>query len=158
MNVIDSQLTKVYLVPTTTAVATAANCVTAIATAKELLCFQTFGEIGVTYGVQTYKCIDQNAVKKSRGSADLGNIPVEFLFDPADTAGQAELRAVSISGERKTVIVKYNDQITPTTGNPTYRTFETFVSGEGETIALDAAIIAKYTMEICSIPARIIAT
>ena len=158
MNVTSSQLTKVYLVPLGTAVATAANCVTAISSAKELLCFQSFGEIGITYNVQTYKCIDKNEVQKSRGSADLGNIPTEFLFDAADTAGQAELRTISISGGRKIAIVKYNDQITPTTGNPTYRTFETFVSGEGETIALDAAVIAKYTMEIASIPARIIAT
>jgi len=108
MNLTDSQLTKVYLVATGTAVATAANCVTAIAAGKELLCFQTFGEIGSTRSVQTYKCIDQATTKKSLGSFDVGNIPVEFLFDAADAAGQKELRDIYELGTRKICIVKLN--------------------------------------------------
>jgi len=158
MNLTDSQLTKVYLVALGTTVATAANCVTAIAGGKELLCFQTFGEIGSTRSVQTYKCIDQAATKKSLGSFDVGNIPVEFLFDAADAAGQKELRDIYTVGTRKICIVKLNDQITPTTGNPTYKTFEVGISGEGTTIALDTAVVAKYTMEICSLPTTILAT
>jgi len=158
MNLTDSQLTKVYLVATGTTVTTAANCVTAIAGGKELQCFQTFGEIGSTRSVQTYKCIDQAETKKSLGSFDLGNIPVEFLFDAADTLGQKELRDIYTAGTRKICIVKLNDQITPTTGNPTYKTFECAVSGEGTVIALDAAVVAKYTLEIASMPATILAT
>ena len=154
----DSQLTKVYLVDLGTTVTTAADCVTAIAGGTEFKCFQNFGDVGVTYNVQEYKCIDQNEVKKSRGSVTLGNIPVEFLFDAADVDGQSELRTLADSGDHKICIVVYNDQITPTTGNPTYRTFETFVSSDMETIAIDAAIVAKFTMELASNPARIVAT
>lgn len=158
MTITDSQLTKVYLAAEGTTVTTASDIATAIAGGTEFQCFQNFGDIGTSYSVQTYKCLDQNEVKKSRGSADLGNINVEFLFDAADTAGQAELRSLSTSGERRVCIVKYNDQITPTTGNPTYRTFETFVSSDMETIAIDQAIVAKFTIEICSVPDRVVAT
>lgn len=158
MNITDSQLTKVYLVPLGTAVATAANITTAIATAKELQCFTSFGDIGSTRNVQTYKCIDQATTKKSLGSFDLGNIPVEFLFDAADTAGQKEIRDIYKAGTRKICIVALTDQITPTTGNPTYKTFETAISSEGITIALDAAVVFKTTLEICSLPDTILAT
>ena len=154
-NLVDSQGTKVYLVPVGTVIATAENVATAIASAKEFKCFQNFGDVGVTYNVQEYKCLDQNDVKKSRGSISLGNIPVEFLFNSADVDGQEELRLIADSGDRKICIVKYNDQITPSTGNPSYRTFETFVSSDMETIAIDAAIIAKFTLELASKPVRI---
>ena len=153
-NLVDSQGTKVYLVATGTTVTTASDIATAIGTAKEFKCFQNFGDIGVTYNVQEYKCLDTSDVKKSRGSVSLGNIPVEFLFDSTDAAGQAELRAIATSGARKICIVKYND--TGTT-SPTYRTFETFVSSEMETVAIDSAVIAKFTLEIASVPARILA-
>jgi hypothetical protein len=43
------------------------------------------------------------------------------------------------------------------TTSPTYRTFETFVSSEMETVAIDSAVIAKFTLEIASVPARILA-
>ena len=158
MAITDSQLTKVYLVPLGTAVATAANCVTAIATAKELQCIQSLGDIGSTRTVQTYKCLDQAQTQKSLGSFDIGNVAVDFLFDASNATGQAELRSIYTAGTRKIAIVKLNDQITPTTGNPTYVTFETAMSAETMTIALDAAVIYKSTLEICSLPARIIAT
>lgn len=158
MAVTDSQLTKVYLAPAGTVVATAANCATAISSAKQLLCIQTFGDVGSTRNVQTYKCIDQAGVQKSLGSFDIGNVPVEFLFNAADTAGQKEIRDIYTAGTRKVAIVVLNDQITPTTGNPTYITFDCAFSAEGMSISLDQAVLYKTTMEICSLPAKIMAT
>lgn len=158
INVTDSQLTKVYLVPVGTAVATAANCVSAIATAKELISIQSFGEIGSSRAVTEYKCIDTTDTTKSLGSFTLGNIAVQFLFDASDTKGQKELRDIYPLGTRKIMIVKYNDQITPTTGNPTYKTFTAACSAENNAIAIDTAILQNYTVEICSLPATILAT
>lgn len=158
MAIVDSQLTKVYLVPVGTTVTTAADCATAIASGKELKCIQSLGDIGSTRTVQTYKCLDQAQTQKSLGSFDIGNVAVDFLFDPSDTTGQAELRSIYEAGTRKIAIVKLNDQITPTTGNPTYITFETAMSSEIISIALDNAVIYKTVLEICSLPDRIIAT
>lgn len=157
MTVIDSQLTKVYLVPLGTAVATAANIVTAIASAKELKSFTSFGDIGSTRAVQTYKVIDTADVVKSLGSFDVGNIAVEFLFDSADTAGQKEIRDIYELGTRKICIVALNDKPTGTLTNPTYKTFETAISSDMITIALDAAVVYKTTLEICSMPDTILA-
>lgn len=158
MAITDSQLTKVYLVPLGTTVTTAANCATAIASGKELLCIQNLGDIGTTRNVQTYKCLDSAGFQKSLGSFDAGSVATDFLFNAADTAGQKEIRDIYEAGTRKIAIVQLNDQITPTTGNPTYITFETAFSSDMITIALDAAVIYKTTMEICSMPYKIMAT
>ena len=158
INVTDSQLTKVYLVPTGTDVSTAGAIETAISTAKELICIQTFGEIGSTRAVTEYKCIDTTDSTKSLGSFSLPNIPVQFLFDATDVEGQAELRAMYPAGTRKIMIVALNDQITPTTGNPTYRTFTAACSAENMAIAIDTAVMQNYTIEIMSLPATILAT
>lgn len=158
MAITDSQLTKVYLVPLGTTVTGASDCATAIATAKELQCIQSLGDIGSTRSVQTYKCLDQAQTQKSLGSFDIGNVSVDFLFDASNATGQAELRSIYSAGTRKIAIVKLNDQITPTTGNPTYITFETAMSAETFTIALDSAVIYKTTLEICSLPHKIMAT
>lgn len=158
MAITDSQLTKVYLVPLGTTVNNASAIATAISTAKELQCIQSLGDIGSTRTVQTYKCLDQAQTQKSLGSFDIGNLAVDFLFDASNTTGQSELRSIYEAGTRKIAIVKLNDQITPTTGNPTYITFETAMSAETFTIALDSAVIYKTTLEICSLPDKIMAT
>jgi hypothetical protein len=59
---------------------------------------------------------------------------------------------------RRKMILELNDQITPTTGNPTYIVFEAGLSSDGVAIALDAAVMYKTTVEICSKPAMVMAT
>ena len=56
------------------------------------------------------------------------------------------------------MIIALNDQITPTTGNPTYIVFEAGISSDGVAIALDNAVLYKTTVEICSKPIMTMAT
>lgn len=151
MAITNSALTQAYLVPTTAVVATVSNIETAITTATKLTCFQSFGDLVETRSVQEYKCIDSNGAQKSLGSISLGNISVEFLFDATDVTGQDELRTMFEANTRKLMVVQLNDE--PTAGaspHPTYLVFEVGVSSSGIAIALDAAVVYKTTIELCS--------
>lgn len=151
MALTNSSLTQACLVPTTTTLTAVSDIETAIATAKKLTCFQSFGDLVETRAAQTYKCIDSNNSQKSIGSIDLGNVAVEFLFDATDATGQAELRDMFANNTRQMMIVQLNDE--PATGvspHPTYIVFEAGMASSGITIALDAAVVFKTTIEICS--------
>ena len=148
----DSQLTKVYLVDTTTTLTAVSDIETAIAGATPLTCFQTFGDLVETRASQTYKCIDSNSSQKSIGSIDLGALPIEFLFDGQNSDGQAMLRTMFANNTRKRMIVQLNDE--PTTGaspHPTYIDFEVANASSGISIALDQAVVYKTNIEICSV-------
>ena len=148
---VDSQLTKAYLVPITADLATVAKIETAKATAEQLTCFQTFGDLVETRASNEYKCIDSNDFQVSVGSITGSEIPVEFLFDSQDATGQAELRTMFDAKTRRILIVELNDE--PTTGvspHPTYIHFEVANLSSGITIALDAAVVYKTNMKVCS--------
>lgn len=151
MTLTDSQLTQVYMVDTSTALTTVSDIETAIAGATKLTCFQNFGDLVETRSAQEYKCIDSSGSQKSLGSVSLGNVAVEFLFDAMDATGQAELRAMFAGNTRKRMIVQLNDQ--PTTGaspHPTYIDVEVANASSGITIAMDAAVVYKTQIELCS--------
>jgi hypothetical protein len=156
--VTDVQGTKLYLVATGTAVATAANCVTAISGGKQIGCLQSIGDISMTRAVQQYNCISSDEVTKSAGSVSLGNQEISTLFNAADVLGQQDLIAAWDDKTRRILIIELNDQITPTTGNPTYITYEVFPSGVTIPLAKDAAVLYNATIEISSLPAIILAT
>ena len=147
----DSQLTQVYLVPTSTDLSTVTLIETAIASATKLTCFQNFGDLVETRNATEYKCIDSSNSQKSLGSISLGNVPVEFLFDATDTTGQKALRDMFSGNTRKRMIVQLNDE--PTTGaspHPTYIDVEVANASSGITIAMDAAVVYKTQIELCS--------
>ena len=151
MAITDSQLTQVYLVDTTTTLTAVSDIETAIASATKLTCFQSFGDLVETRAAQEYKCIDSNGSQKSMGSVSLGNVAVEFLFDATDTTGQSVLRTMFEGNTRKRMIVQLNDE--PTTGaspHPTYIDVEVANASSGITIALDAAVVYKTSIELCS--------
>lgn len=158
ISVTDVQGTKVYLVATGTAVATAANCVTAIAAGKQIGCLQSIGDISMTRAVQEYTCISSDESTKSVGSTSLGNQEISTLFNAADTAGQQDMIAAWDDKTRRILIIQLNDQITPTTGNPTYITYEVFPSGVTIPMAKDSAVMYNAVLEISSVPAMILAT
>jgi len=148
---VDSQLTKAYLVPTSAVLTTVSNIETAIATAEQLTCFQTFGDLVETRASTEYKCIDSNDFQVSVGSISGSEIAVEFLFDSQDATGQSDLRTMFDAKTRRILIVELND--TPTTGvtpHPTYIHFEVANLSSGVTIALDAAVVYKTSMKVCS--------
>lgn len=156
--VTDSQGTKAYLVATGTTVTTAADIVTAIAAGKQIGCIQDIGDISTTRSVQSYSCLSSDEVAKSLGSLTLPSVDMSLLFDADDATGQADMRTMYANNERRIMIIELNDQITPTTGNPTYITFEVALSKFGNSISKDNAVMQMATIEICSAPVFVYAT
>lgn len=154
----ESQNTKVYLVATSVATSTAAEIKTAITGGKQIGCLQNLGDITTSRNVQEYKCLSSDESVKSLGSISLPNISLELLFHANDASGEAELRLMYSSNTRRKMIIALNDEITPTTGNPTYIVFEAGISSDGVAIALDNAVLYKTTVEICSKPIMTMAT
>ena len=74
------------------------------------------------------------------------------MYDAADIKGQKDLRDMYAANSRRKMIVALNDQITPTTGNPTYIVFEVAVSSLNIGVAKDNAVMSKTTIELCSVP------
>ncbi|MFZ9660173.1 MAG: hypothetical protein ACO29X_06470 [Arcobacteraceae bacterium] len=149
ITVVNSQGTKAYLVAEGTTLATVANVETAIASADAILCIQTFGDISSSRSVQEYKCLSSDETAKSIGSISLGNISLELLFNSADSAGQAELRSMYADNTKREMIIELNDEGTT---SPSYVVFTVAVASEAVSIAKDAAVLYKNTIEICSLP------
>lgn len=156
--VTNTQGTKVYLVPTTADVSTASAIATAKAAGKQIGCLQSLGDISMTRAVTEYSCMSSNETAKSSGATSLGNQEISTLFNAADTAGQQDMIKMWNENTRRILIVEFNDQITPTTGNPTYMTYEVFPSGVTIPMAKDAAVLYNAVMEICSNPDFTLAT
>ena len=158
LSVTDVQGTKAYLVATGTDVSSAAAIATAITGGVQIGCIQALGDITQTRAVTEYTCISSDESSKSQGSISLGNQEISTLFNAADTAGQQDLIAMWDGKERRILIIELNDEITPTTGNPTYITYEVFVSSPTFTMQKDNAVLYNATLEISSIPALTLAT
>jgi len=156
--VTDVQGTKAYLVATGTDVSDAAAIATAISGGKQIGCIQSIGDITMSRAMQEYTCISSDESSKSQGSISLGNQEISTLFNAADAAGQQDLIAMWDDKERRILIVELNDEITPTTGNPTYITYEVFISNVSMPMAKDAAVLYNATLEISSLPAMTLAT
>lgn len=156
--VTDVQGTKIYLAATGTDVSDATAIATAISTAKQIGCLQSIGDITMSRNTQEYTCISSDESTKSQGSVTLGNQVIETLFNAADTAGQQDLIAMWDGKERRILIIELNDQITPTTGNPTYITYEVFVSNVSMTMAKDSAVMYNATLELSSLPSMTLAS
>lgn len=155
MKITDSQGTKVYLVPTSTVLTDAASVATAITAGKQIGCLQDLGEITSSRNVQEYSCLSSDEIQKSLGSISLPNLSISLLFDSTDTAGQKDLRDMFKDNERRIMIVALNDEVTPSTGNPTYIYFEAGLSSAGVAIQKDNAVMYNVTIEICSNPKQI---
>ena len=155
MKITDSQGTKVYLVPTSTVLTNAASVATAITAGKQIGCLQDLGEITSSRNVQEYSCLSSDEIQKSLGSISLPNLSISLLFDSTDTAGQKDLRDMFKDNERRIMIVALNDEVTPSTGNPTYIYFEAGLSSAGVAIQKDNAVMYNVTIEICSNPKQI---
>ena len=154
----ESQNTKCYLVATTVATSTAAAIKTAITGGKEIKFLPDLGDIGTSKNVTSYNFINTDEVAKSIGSLTLPNFACDLMYDAADVKGQKDLRDMYAANSRRKMIVALNDQITPTTGNPTYIVFEVAVSSLNIGVAKDNAVMSKTTIELCSVPVIIPAT
>lgn len=159
LSVVESQGTQAYLVATGTAVTTAAEIKTALSSAKQINCLLDLGDISLgSRSVQEYTCMSSDNAFKSLGSISLANITPQLLYKPDDTTGQQDLRSMWENNTRRIMIIELNDQITPSTGNPTYITFEAAISSPTIGIAKDNAVQYSPTIEICTTPDLIEAT
>jgi len=136
---VDSTGMDLYLVPVATATTSKAQCATAIATGKRMIKTTSLGDIGGTRAMTEYKYLSNDDSEKSMGSISYGNFTVECPFNPADTAGQNEIRTMfADKSERKAIIVN-------TDGNYTVLPVKT--SSTMKTYALDAFVVFKGTLE-----------
>ena len=149
MAFVDSTGTDFYLVATSVATTTKAACTTAISTAKRIKNLKTFGDIGGTRTVSESKFLSLDDSIKSMGSISYGNMPVECLFDSADTEGQSILKtAYSDKSERK-MIIKNTDG--------TFTVLNVKISASMKTYNIDEFVIYKATIEQNSEAVEIIA-
>ena len=159
LTVVESQGTKAYLVAVGTDVSDAAKVKTAIATAKQINCLLDLGDISLgSRSVQEYTCMSSDNAFKSLGSISLANVTPQLLYKPDDVAGQSDIRDMWTNNTRRIMIIVLNDQITPTTGNPTSITFEAAISQPTMGIAKDNAVMYNPTIEICTKPHVILAS
>lgn len=145
----ESQNTKCYLVATTVATSTAVEVGTAITGGKEIKFLPDLGDIGTSKNVTSYNFINTNEVAKSIGSLTLPNFACDLIYDATDTAGQADIKAMYADNSRRKMIVALNDNGGV---NPTYITFEVAISALNTSITRDNAVMAKSTIELCSVP------
>ena len=149
MAFVDSTGTDFYLVATSVATTTKATCTTAISTAKRIKNLKTFGDIGGTRATSEEKFLSLDDSVKSMGSISYGNMPVECLFDSADTEGQSILKtAYSDKSERK-MIIKNTDG--------TFTVLNVKISASMKTYNIDEFVIYKATIEQNSEAVEVIA-
>ena len=152
VKITESQNTKCYLVATTAATSTAVEVGTAITGGKEIKFLPDLGDIGTNKNVTSYNFINTDEVAKSIGSLTLPNFACDLIYDAADTAGQADIKSAYADNSRRKMIIALNDKGAT---NPTYITFEIAISALNTSITRDNAVMAKSTIEICSVPVTI---
>ena len=98
-----------YLVATSVATTTKAECATAIAAGDRIGKIKSLGDIGGTRAITEHKYLSNDDTEKSVGSVSYGNLAMEMPFDATDTAGQSELRAMFDGKTRKKLIIAETD-------------------------------------------------
>ena len=149
MAFVDSTGTDFYLVATSVATTTKAACTTAISTAKRIKNLKTFGDIGGTRAVSESKFLSSDDSIKSMGSISYGNMPVECLFDSADTEGQLILKTMYADKSERKMIIKNTDG--------TFTVLNVKISASMKTYNIDEFVIYKATIEQNSEAVEIIA-
>ena len=152
VKITEAQGTKCHLVATTVATSTAVEIGTGISGGKEIKFIPDLGDIGTSKNVTSYNFINTDEVAKSIGSLTLPNFACDLIYDATDTAGQADIKAMYADNSRRKMIIALNDN---GGANPTYITFEVAISALNLGITKDNAIMAKSTIEICSVPVTI---
>jgi hypothetical protein len=146
---VDSTGTDFYLVATSVATTTKAECTTAISTAKRIKNLKTFGDIGGTRAVTEEKFLSSDDSVKSMGSISYGNMPVECLFDPADTEGQSILKTMYEDKSERKMIIENTDG--------TFTILLVKNSSSMKTYNIDTFVLYKGTLEQNSAVTEVIA-
>jgi len=113
------------------------------------------GEFGQVYNDISTKTINQRQVKHHKGSFDIGTLDLQVYADPGD-AGQVGVKAALVSDSEWGFKVTLNDQITPTTGNPTTYYFRAKVMSHKVSVAdVDSMVTAKIGVAINTVPIEV---
>jgi hypothetical protein len=152
---IDSQGIKVYAadIPSTPW----ADCTAAIAGIKagdQIGCIQSIGDVSETRATTEYSCMTSDEATKSLGSITRAPFDIGLLFNPADTAGQAALKAAFSAKTNFIIGIEFNNadvSVGPTGASGTIYWFEAGVSGVATSMAKDEAVMYTATIEIMSI-------
>ena len=116
---------------------------------------ESIGPFGDTRTSVTFISLGDGRVRKSRGSADAGDMVVTYAFEAAGDDGQDALKTAfetaSQSADEFNFRVSFNDQITPTTGNPTNFYFKAkIMSRQVQEVTTDGTILVQATLGINS--------
>lgn len=135
---VDSTGSDFYLVATSAVTTTKAECVTAIATGKQIAKVKNLGSIGATLAVTETKYLNADS-EKSLGSPSYGNFPIETPFNSADITGQADIRAMFADKSARKLIIVNTDE--------TYTVVPVKCSSAMKTYTIDDMVLFQSTLE-----------
>ena len=148
MRITDVQGTKVFLAPQGTDVTTSAKIETALASAKQVNCLQTIGDVAATRTTTDYSCISSDNVVTSLGSITYADQQLDVLFDAEDITGKKDLIDAFEKKERRQIIIVLSDKPNENVGSsPTYITYEAAISAQSYTLAKDSAVMVTSTLK-----------
>ena len=148
MRITDVQGTKVFLAPQGTDVTTIAKIETALASAKQVNCLQTIGDVAATRTTTDYSCISSDNVVTSLGSITYADQQLDVLFDAEDITGKKDLIDAFEKKERRQIIIVLSDKPNENVGSsPTYITYEAAISAQSYTLAKDSAVMVTSTLK-----------
>lgn len=148
MRITDVQGTKVFLAPQGTDVTTIAKIETALASAKQVNCLQTIGDVAATRTTTDYSCISSDNVVTSLGSITYADQQLDVLFDAEDITGKKDLIDAFENKERRQIIIVLSDKPNENVGSsPTYITYEAAISAQSYTFAKDSAVMVTSTLK-----------
>jgi len=90
---------------------------------------EDLGEFGDVDQIISYDTLEDGRTKKLKGQADSGDMTVVVAYDSEDTGQDNLFAAAQDKGSVPyNIKIELNDQITPSTGNPTDFQFKAFVT------------------------------
>ena len=148
MRITDVQGTRVFLAPQGTDVTTIAKIETALASAKQVNCLQTIGDVAATRTTTDYSCISSDGVVTALGSITYADQQLDVLFDADDITGKKDLIDAFENKERRQIIIVLSDKPNSNVGSsPTYITYEVAISAQSYTLAKDSAVMVTSTLK-----------
>ena len=140
----DVQLTSLHLAAAGTAVTTLAEITTALLSAKELVGIQSMSPTTITKATQEHSAIDSNDVTYSQGTISVAPKDFSVLLNSADTAGQADLKAMFANNTLRVFICGLTDG--------KYEVFTGFATKSEKTFEKGSAYMYNSTVQPTTVP------
>jgi hypothetical protein len=151
IKVLNSQGTKIYVLPESTDMSDCDKIAAALTSAKLVGCPQSLGNIEETRNEKEIKCLSSNESVKSFGAISRGSLEIGMLYDPDDAEGQAELTKAFKDNKLVWIVIELpNKPATAGSKHGTLKAFKAGVSGVSTTIEMDSEIGYNVTLSISS--------